>query len=327
MTHRNLVPALLTLLILGAAQVARAQNGWVDKSPHKSGFVTANGIKLHYLDWGGKGKVLLFLTGASNSAHVFDDIAPKFTDRFRVVALTRRGHGQSDKPETGYDTATLVEDFRQFLDQLHIKRVSIVGHSLGGDEMTRFAGLYPERVDKLVYLDAAYDRADLASEAFAKNPFPAPRPTKEDNVSFAAYREWWSRNRGFWSNAVETDLRETSLAPDGTIKPSVAPKIGQAGFKGTTESRPDYTKIKAPALAFYPINGLQPWIPSNEEARRKAQEFLDGVSLPYQRKNIDKFKREMRKGRVIELRNSHHYLFITNQDEVVREMRNFLLKR
>lgn len=327
MTQRNIVPVLLTLLILSAAQVARAQNGWIDKSPHRSGFVTANGNKLHYLDWGGKGKVLLFLTGASNSAHIFDDIAPKFTDRFRVVALTRRGHGQSDRPETGYDTATLVEDMRQALDQLHIKHASIVGHSLGGDEMTRFAGLYPDRVEKLVYLDAAYDRADLASEAFSKNPFPPPSASQEDKASLAAYREWWKRNRGFWSDAVETDLRETSLAPDGTIKPSLSPKIGQAIFKGTKESRPDYTKVKAPALAFYAINGLQPWIPSNEEARRKAQEFLDNTQLPYQRKNIEKFKEEMQKGRVIELRDSHHYLFITNQDEVVREMRNFLLKK
>jgi non-heme chloroperoxidase len=323
MTCGNIVSVLLTLLILSTAHVARAQNPWLDKSPHQSGFVTANGIKFHYLDWGGKGKVLLFLTGASNSAHIFDDIAPKFTDRFRVVALTRRGHGQSDKPETGYDTATLTEDIRQFLDQLKIKRASIAGHSLGGDEMTRFAALYPKRVDKLIYLDAAYDRADLPG----KNPFPPPQATKEDRASFAAYREWWKKNRGFWSDAAEADLRETSLAADGTIKPSLSPAIGQAILAGTRESRPDYTKIKAPALAYYALYEIQPWVPADEESRRKAQEYLDNFYLPYQRKNIDKFKSEMKNGRVVELKNSHHYLFITNQGEVVREMRDFLLKK
>jgi pimeloyl-ACP methyl ester carboxylesterase len=324
MVYRNRLSLVAALIILVFAGSARAQEKWVDKSPHKSGFVTANGIKLHYLDWGGKGKVLLFLAGAGNSAHIFDDIASKFTDRFRVVALTRRGHGQSDKPATGYDIPTLTEDIRQSLDALQIKRVTLVGHSFAGDEMTRFAGAYPDRVDKLIYLDAAYDRADLASEAFSKNPFPSPRPTKEEMASLVGYREWWMRNRGFWSDAVETDLRETTIAADGSIKATLSREVGQAIFKNANEYRPDYTKVKAPALSFYAISGLQLWVPPDVEARRKAQEFLDNVNAPYQRKNIEKFRREMRKGQVIEIKDSHHYLFIKNQDEVVREMRKFL---
>jgi pimeloyl-ACP methyl ester carboxylesterase len=325
MIRRKSIPILITLIMFMAAQGVRSQGNWIDRSPHKSGFVTANGIKLHYLDWGGKGKVLLFLAGVGNSAHIFDDIAPKFTDRFHVLALTRRGHGQSERAATGYDIPTLTEDIHQFLDQLHVKRATLIGHSFAGDEITRFAGMYPERVDKLVYLDAAYDRADLASEAFTKNPFPSPQPTKEERASLAGYRKWWERNRGFWSDAVEADLRETSLASDGTIKATLSREAGQGIFKNATEYRPDYTKIKVPALSFYAINGLQLWVPQNEEARRKAQEFLDNVNLPYQRKNIEKFRREMRNGRIIELKDSHHYLFIKNQDEVVREMRKFLL--
>jgi pimeloyl-ACP methyl ester carboxylesterase len=325
MIHRIKLTILFTLILFSAAQRAWAQDKWVDKSPHKSGVVTVNGIKLHYLDWGGQGKVLLFLAGLGNSAHIFDDIAPKFTDRFRVLALTRRGHGQSDKPATGYDLPTLTEDIRQFIDQLGIKRVTLIGHSFGGDEMTRFAVAYPDRVDKLIYLEAAYDRADLSSEAFSKNPFPTPQPTKEEKASLAGYREWWIRNRGFWSDAVETDLRETSLASDGSIKATLSREVVQAIVKNAAVYRPDYTQIKAPALSFYAINGLPLWTPQNEEARRKAQEFLDNVNAPYQRKNILKFRTEMRKGRIIELKNSHHYLFIKSQDEVVREMRKFLL--
>lgn len=325
MIHRIKPLILVTLVMLMAAQSAQSQDKWIDKSPHTSGFITVNGVKLHYLDWGGKGKVLLFLAGLGNSAHIFDDIAPKFTDRFHVVALTRRGHGQSDKPTTGYDLSTLTEDIRQALDQLRVKRVTLVGHSFAGDEMTRFATAYPERVDKLIYLDAAYDRADLSSEAFAKNPFPTPQPTKEERATLMGYRGWWERNRGFWSDAVEADLRETSLATDGAIKATLSREVGQAIFKNAAEYRPDYTKIKAPALSLYAIYGLPLWVPQNEEARRKAQEFLDNVNTPYQSKNIEKFRREMRKGRIVEVKNSHHYLFIKSQDEVVREMRKFLL--
>ena len=88
----------------------------------QSEFITANHVKLHYLDWGGKGKTLLFLHGLGDTAHIFDVLAPKFTNEFRVLGLTRRGHGESEIPEGGYDTETRVEDIRQFLDALKISR-------------------------------------------------------------------------------------------------------------------------------------------------------------------------------------------------------------
>jgi pimeloyl-ACP methyl ester carboxylesterase len=101
---------------------------------------------------------VLFLSGAGHTAHVWDEFAPRFTDQFRVLALTRRGFGESEQPHSGYQRATLAEDIRALLDSLGIRRVHLVGHSIAGEEMTRFAGSYPERVGRLVYLDAAYDR-------------------------------------------------------------------------------------------------------------------------------------------------------------------------
>jgi len=131
----------------------------MDKSPHKSDFVNVNGIRLHYLDWSGNGPVLLFLPGLGCNAHIFDEFAPRFTDKFHVLALTRRGHGDSDYPETGYDIDTLTEDIRQFMDCLKLEQVILAGHSLAGIELSHFAALYPERVLKLIFLDAAYDRS------------------------------------------------------------------------------------------------------------------------------------------------------------------------
>jgi pimeloyl-ACP methyl ester carboxylesterase len=75
----------------------------MENSLHKSGFVNVNGIRLHYLDWGGSGPALLFLAGMGCNAHIFNRFAPRFTDKFHTLALTRRGHGESDYPETGYD--------------------------------------------------------------------------------------------------------------------------------------------------------------------------------------------------------------------------------
>ena len=125
-------------------------------------FATVNGVKLHYLDWGGNGEALLFLTSLGGTAEDFQPLAIRFRDRFHVLGLTRRGQGRSDKPNAGYDTATLVEDIRAFLDLRKIKRATLVGYSLAGNELTEFAALYPKRVAKLVYLDAAYDLPENA---------------------------------------------------------------------------------------------------------------------------------------------------------------------
>lgn len=151
--------ALAIALGLAAALVKAAPTTWVDTSPHKEGFVAANGITLEYLDWGGAGEVLILLHGSGDNPHVFDDLAPAFIDRFRVIAYARRGHGRSEA-RPPYDTATLTEDLRGLMDALRIPKASLAGWSLGGNEITAMAGSYPERVDKLVYLDGGYDWAD-----------------------------------------------------------------------------------------------------------------------------------------------------------------------
>jgi len=148
-----------------------AQSDSNDKSPHKTAFVTVNGVKLHYLDWGGAGETMLFLAGVGNTPHVFDEFAPKFTNDFRVLGITRRGHGESEIPDTGYDTATRVEDIRQFLDALKIRRAVLVGHSASGGELTMFGGLHPDRTTKLVYLDAVFDK-DGQVELFRRHTPP-----------------------------------------------------------------------------------------------------------------------------------------------------------
>ena len=301
----------------------------------RSGFATVNGIKLHYLDWSSKGQAMLFLPGAGHSAYIFSDIAPKFTKSFRVLALSRRGHGKSDKPKTGYDTGTLVEDIRLFLDAMKIKRTVLVGHSLAGDELTRFAALYPARVIKLVYLDAAYDRSQI-SESFIvtqlSDVFSLAAPTNQDFASMDAYRKWLQTKRyGFWSDALEADMHDTVTATPEGIKFVMPSYVGEALMKGTQESHPDYTKVKAPALSFYAISSMSSffWLTPEVDARlrKKASDFLDEYVIPNQRKQIERFKREMIKGKVIEMPNTSHYCFIHKQDEVVREMQAFLLTR
>jgi pimeloyl-ACP methyl ester carboxylesterase len=102
----------------------------------------------------------MVVQGIANSPHIFDDLAPLLRDHFRVLAYARRGHGQSDAPAGPYDSRALVSDLRHFLDNLGIERANLLGWSMGGDEITEFAGSYSDRVGKLVYLEGGYDWSD-----------------------------------------------------------------------------------------------------------------------------------------------------------------------
>src|SRR5262245_54754825 len=110
---------------------------------------------------------------------MFDVFAPRFTDRFHVLGITRRGYGASSKPEHGYDIATLAGDIRTTLDRLGIQRAVLIGHSIAGDELTKVASAFGDRVSALVYLDAAYDRMDRPT---ATGP---EQPTTDADVSSA----------------------------------------------------------------------------------------------------------------------------------------------
>lgn len=145
-------------------------------------FVTVNGVKLHYVEWGGSGEVLLFLTPLGVSAHEYDNLAPEFTSHFRVIGVTRRGQSPSERPPSGYDTGTLANDLLGFMNVLEIDRATLVGYSVAGHEQSRFAALYPERVQKLVYLDAAFDgfsTRKAADELAKRFSYPPPPPPKD----------------------------------------------------------------------------------------------------------------------------------------------------
>ncbi|MCH7579452.1 MAG: alpha/beta fold hydrolase [Chloroflexi bacterium] len=88
-----------------------------------------SGTKLHWCGDRGQGRPLVLLAGLGGTAHIYRSLAPRLTPRFHVVALTRRGHGRSERPETGYELDTLVDDILRFLDEIKIERAVFVGHS------------------------------------------------------------------------------------------------------------------------------------------------------------------------------------------------------
>src|SRR5262249_49884792 len=99
---------------------ARAQDSPPhDTSPHTIRFVTVGDtVRLEVLDWGGSGKPLVMLAGLGDTAHLFDDFAPKLTSQYHVYGITRRGFGDSSKPTSGYTAEQLGDDVVAVLDAL-----------------------------------------------------------------------------------------------------------------------------------------------------------------------------------------------------------------
>ena len=133
---------------------------WKDPSPHTTRFVAVDkDVRLEVLDWGGSGRPIVLLAGGGNTAHVFDDFAPKLAAYYHVYGITRRGFGASGYAATDHPADRLGDDVVAAIDALHLNRPVLVGHSIAGVELSSVANSHPNRVAGLVYLDAAYSYA------------------------------------------------------------------------------------------------------------------------------------------------------------------------
>lgn len=125
-----------------------------DRTPPKDGWVKANGLRMHYLDWGGSGKPVLFLHGGNQTAHTWDLAITKLRRDFHCLALDQRGHGETKAPKGG-DTNPQAqrEDVRAAIEALGLKRLALVGMSMGGLNTIAYSGTYPERLAAICIVD------------------------------------------------------------------------------------------------------------------------------------------------------------------------------
>ena len=123
--------------------------------------VTVRGLKLHYQEWGDpKAPAIVMLHGFGVSGHMFDEFAERLSNRFRLIALDQRGHGDSDWAEDGnYSREEFVEDLEAVRQALGIKTFVLVGHSMGGLNAVSYTAKYPERVRALVLVDVGPEAA------------------------------------------------------------------------------------------------------------------------------------------------------------------------
>jgi len=325
----GLLLVAMALLALGAPAAAWATDRkpavCEDHTPHKIRMVkVAPGVELEVLDWGGKGKAMVLLTGAGDNAHVYDEFAFQFTDYFHVYGITRRGFLPSSQPRNGYDVPTRAADDIAVLDALGIDKAVLVGHSLANSELSELGLRHRARVDKLVYLDAT----DLSGSS-KLHPPPGASPLFTD----AVFQSLWTYQA---ATARYFALREPDQAvclnlkfdANGAITGSTAQQfITDTLFARASANPPvNWAGIKAPRLgifATYSLEARQPhyWYLSPADQAKFDEAW--GPIVDFRRDVINRFKAGNSADTFL-LPAAPHYVYINNEAEVVRWMRDFL---
>jgi pimeloyl-ACP methyl ester carboxylesterase len=238
-------------------------------------FVTVNGLRLHYLDFGGDSKpAITCIHGLTANAHNFDALAGHLAAKYRVIAIDVRGRGDSQwGPANEYLPQNYVSDLAGMLDALGIQRVNLIGTSMGGIISMMFAGGWPDRVERLLindigpeidpaggarvasYVGEAPDRFGNLDEAvsYTRSIYPAMAKLPDAQV-----REW-----------VKWSLKD---APGSGLTWKMDPAVRRPMRGGPSQQRFDlwvpYARITCPVLI---VRGAESDILARATATRMCQ--------------------------------------------------------
>ena len=195
----------------------------------EEGYVISNGFKMHYLEWGRSGKMIVALHSMRLDAHAFDFISKSMSREYRVLAIDQLGHGDSAKSVTEVPLEQHMEIIRGVVKERNFSDLILIGHSLGGFITMIYASKYPREVSKMILVDIA-PRDPLEQRArrgerpiipehfnskeeavkYFKNAYPKySQETVENRVNYALYIS--SNGKLRWKANMKTlnMLRET----------------------------------------------------------------------------------------------------------------------
>jgi pimeloyl-ACP methyl ester carboxylesterase len=323
MTPRTLI-GLFTLVALAGCR----QRAPTAAQPREA-TATVNGVRLAWLDWGGRGTGMVFIHGLGDSPHAFDEIAPHFTDRFHVVAYARRGHAHSQ--DVGpYTHTVLAEDLRQLLDTLHMDKVVLVGWSLGGNELTEYAVAHPEHVAGLVFLEC-YNLGIPEARGLV-GAFPVPSaPSPRDLASQPAFRAWWtsiSSPNAPLSAAMEAEVAELTVpAQGGSVRIVTSDSITSALFADALTYDAPYAQLRVPVLAVWG-HGYRDGIIARDapdSLKRRVDAYLRDYSRPFQDSTVARMRRAVPGATIIVLDSGTHAIFPSQRhDTIIGAMKEFV---
>jgi pimeloyl-ACP methyl ester carboxylesterase len=220
--------------------------------PH---FVNTNGIKLHYLDSGGDKTPLILMHGLTANAHAFDGLLKAGLNKhLRVISVDLRGRGLSDKPSEGYTMKDHAHDILGLMDALGFHKIALGGHSFGG-LLTFYIGYHhPDRVEKMVILDAAAQLHPQTKEML----IPTLDRLGQTYPSFEEYIQKIkaSPDMSYWEDTMLSYYQaDVETFSDGSVQPRPRPEnMTEAVLKGSF-GEPWLDYIKAVTQPSILING------------------------------------------------------------------------
>src|ERR1700722_5194612 len=312
---------------------ATKETAWErDPTPHAPQFVNVEkDVKLEVLDWGGTGRPVVLLTGLGDNAHRFDKFAMKLTGTYHVYGISRRGFGASSAPEPNggnYSADRLGDDVLAVIDALKINKAVLVGHSIGGEELSSVGSRHPEKGAGLIYLDAGYSYAycDCGREvlnkdlAELKTKLEQLQPGKGPQDSPALIKEILDITLPGFEKDLRARQEELRSTPTAAPVPSASTSMPPA-VRAIMDSPGKYTDIRVSILAVYADPHDPPPTVGKDAAARAAFEANDEASMELL---IKAFEGGLPTARVVRLAHANHYVFLSNEADVLREMNAFL---
>lgn len=242
---------------------------------------------INIVEWGDPAAPPLILQhGGRDHARSWDRVAQAFAGTHRVIAPDLRGHGDSDwANDGGYDMIDFVEDFAGIVRALDLPPGPIVGHSLGGNIATRFAGLYPDRVSRLVNIEGLGDAPEIARRKAMEDILPRLRDwidqrakvngfTARDYDRAGLVARIRERNPRLAADMAEHLATHAARAnPDGSLRLKHDPAFAaNSPIDISNETRRAlWAAIRCPVLLVY---GTESWA-SNPAVDGRAADFHD----------------------------------------------------
>ena len=215
-------------------------------------FVVVGGNKLHYRQWSDQGQAIVLVHGLASNCRIWDFVAPILSEQYAVVALDQRGHGQSFKPDDGYDFATVISDLAGVLDALRITNPIIVGHSWGGDVALEFAVVNPGIATGLCFVDGGTIEISGRPDWTLDDARREMAPPLWHGVTVAGFRE---RLRSRWLATENPLIEDIVLAnfdvlADGAITSRLSRENHFRIIEALWDHRPSelYPKVECPVL-------------------------------------------------------------------------------
>jgi pimeloyl-ACP methyl ester carboxylesterase len=306
---------------------------WNSTTSYTVRFITVDeDVQLEVVDWGGAGRPVVLLAGLGDTAHVFDKFAAKLTQEYHVYGITRRGFGASSVPAEGYSADRLGDDVLAVIDALELDRPVLMGHSIAGEELSSVGSRHPEKVAGLVYLDAAYSyayydpaRGDFNIDLFALSDkldrlkpgsgLRDPRPLLEEIVASLPGFERVLRQQLKDLDALPTPRAANPPAATGGPQPT---RPGLAAARAIMAGQQKYTAIRGPILAIYAL----PHDMGSDNPEAAAAQARDITDITGPRANA--FEAGVPSARVVRLPHASHYVFRSNEADVLREINAFV---